>query len=119
MHRFVVHWYFHISLSAWVPGLQYPLWPGVGSKNVPWGGLSANIPVNQNNHFIYNIKKASKIHCVALKLYTGLPICITGASKPGVGGGAGAPSLDPLVSLFILTTKIVMSFSLPKNQQTM
>ena len=46
-----------------------------------------------------NIKKGPKIHCLALKLYTGLPNCITGASKSGGQGGPGSPGtpLDPLV----------------------
>ena len=42
------------------------------------------------------MKKDPKIHCLALKLYTGPPNCITGASKSG-GLGARAP-LDPLVN---------------------
>ena len=33
--------------------------------------------------FKKNIKKGPKIHCLALKLYTGPPNCITGASKSG------------------------------------
>ena len=34
-------------------------------------------------------KKGPKIHCLALKLYTGPPNCITGASKSGGQGGPG------------------------------
>ena len=57
--------------------------------------------------FWKNIKKGPKIHCLALKLYTGPPNCITGASKLynwGLqiwGGGQEGlglrPPLDPLV----------------------
>ena len=50
-------------------------------------------------------KKGPKIHCLALKLYTGPPNCITGASK---SGGQGGPPLDPLV---------VQIFSLMKEVQ--
>ena len=41
--------------------------------------------------FLKNIKKGPKIDCLALKLYTGPPNCITGASKSGGQGGAGPP----------------------------
>ena len=34
-------------------------------------------------------KKGPKSHCLALKLYTGPPNCITGASKSGGRGGPG------------------------------
>ena len=56
--------------------------------------------------FLKNIKKKGpKIHCLALKLYTGPPNCITRASKSGGRGGPGprggrapgVPPLDPLV----------------------
>ena len=44
-------------------------------------------------------KKGPKIHCLALKLYTGPPNCVTGASKSGGQGGPGPPGPppDPLV----------------------
>ena len=42
--------------------------------------------------FEKNIKKGPKIHCLALKLYTGPPNSITGASK----------SEDPLVHVSIV-----------------
>ena len=40
-------------------------------------------------------KKGPKIHCWALKLYTGPPNCITGASKSGGRGGPGPPGPPP------------------------
>ena len=40
-------------------------------------------------------KKGPKIHCLALKLYTGPPNCITGASKSGGRGGAREPGPPP------------------------
>ena len=40
-------------------------------------------------------KKGPKINCLALKLYTGPPNCITGASKSGGQGGARAPGAPP------------------------
>ena len=43
------------------------------------------------NFFWKNTKKGPKIHCLALKLYTGPPNCITGASKSGGQGGPGPP----------------------------
>ena len=43
-------------------------------------------------------KKGPKIHCLALKLYTGPPNCITGASKSGGQGGDPGPR-DPLVRM--------------------
>ena len=52
------------------------------------------------NFFGKNMKKGPKIHCLALKLYTGPPNCISGASKSGGQGGSPgprAPPLDPLV----------------------
>ena len=36
-------------------------------------------------------KKGPKIHCLALKLYTGPSNCITGASKSGGQGALGPP----------------------------
>ena len=45
--------------------------------------------------FWKNIKKDPKIHCLALKLYTGPPNCITGASKSGGQGGPGPPGPPP------------------------
>ena len=44
--------------------------------------------------FLKNIKKGPKIHCLALKLYTGPPNCITGASKSW-GGGGPSPRAPP------------------------
>ena len=41
------------------------------------------------------LKKGPKIHCLALKLYTGPPNCITGASKSGGQGGPWAPGAPP------------------------
>ena len=41
--------------------------------------------------FLKNIKKGPKIHCLALKLYTGPPNFITGASKSGGRGGRAPP----------------------------
>ena len=51
------------------------------------------------NFFEKIYKKGPKIHCLALKLYTGPPNCITGASKSGGQGGPGPPDPppDPLV----------------------
>ena len=54
------------------------------------------------NFFEKTFKKGPKIHCLALKLYTGPPNCITEASK-SVGWGARAPGDPPL---FILGTKL-------------
>ena len=46
--------------------------------------------------FLKKYKKSGpKIHCLALKLYTGPPNCITGASKSGVGGGPGVRGPSP------------------------
>ena len=42
-----------------------------------------------------NIKKGPKIHCLALKLYTEPPKCITGASKSGGRGGGRPPAPAP------------------------
>ena len=44
---------------------------------------------SEARNFLKNIKKGPKIHCLALKLYTGPPNCITGASKSGGQGGPG------------------------------
>ena len=40
-------------------------------------------------------KKGPKIHCLALKLYTGPRNCITGASKSGGRGGPGSRAPPP------------------------
>ena len=57
------------------------------------------------NFFEKYKKKGPKIHCLALKLYTGPPNCITGASKSGGRGGPGPPGppLDPLVYIKPIT----------------
>ena len=87
--------------------------------------------------FLKNIKKASKIHCLTLKLYTGPPICITGAFKSGSRGGDLGPRpptpLDPVVSIgsarsgriddrkqldclkFFYPATVLLVFDLPKN----
>ena len=54
--------------------------------------------------FLKKYKKDPKIHFLALKLYTGPPNCITGASK---SGGQGGP-LDPLVEMVI--SKLIFMF---------
>ena len=53
------------------------------------------------------LKNCPKIHCLAIKLYTGPPNCITGAFKSGDQGGRapGAP-LDPLVIFMQFSGKI-------------
>ena len=45
--------------------------------------------------FLKKYKKGPKIHCLALKLYTGPPNCITGASKSGGQGGTRVPGAPP------------------------
>ena len=63
------------------------------------------------NFFEKYKKKGPKIHCFALKLYTGPPNCITGASKSGGQGGVrapGAPTLDPLVKIYELNNPFVI-----------
>ena len=49
------------------------------------------------NFFEKYKKKGPKIHCLALKLYTGPPNCITGASKSEGQGGARAPGAPPWI----------------------
>ena len=51
------------------------------------------------------IKKGPKIHCLALKLYTGPPHCTTGASKSGGQGG-------PLVKFMIFSRTVSQLCSL-------
>ena len=64
-------------------------------------------------------KKGPKIHCLALKLYTGPPNCITGASKSGGQGGPGPPPPDPLVKtdVMIINYDLELLLSMRSNSK--
>ena len=72
------------------------------------------------NFFEKILKYGHKIHCLALKLYTGPPKCITGASKSvGQGGPGPRGPLDPLVYNVVVQRGPVLIIDLSRSNKQM